>query len=385
MPRQRALKKNSKGILEKNAQDIADAKGNGQGAAFIERLSLGEKGVRALAATLRSVAGLALPAEIISEWEPQKGLRISKVRVPLGAMLLIFESRPDVVVEGAALAIKSGNGIVLKGGKEAARTNAALARIMREALGQCGLPQDAVQLFDGSRDGLKSLLKRSDCIDLVVPRGGEGLINFVRENSQIPVLYAGGGVCHLYVHNDADLGMAAAIAVNAKVQKPSACNAIETLLVHEGIMREFLPIVGKELAEKGVEMRCCGKSLPILKAFGARAAVEPDWGTEFLAPILAVKVVSGVEEAVEHINRHGTRHSEAIVTCSREAAGKFCGSVDAACTYWNASTRFTDGGQFGFGAELGISTQKLHVRGPIGLEALCTYKYKIRGNGNIRG
>lgn len=383
----RLIEEGAKKILEENAADVEDAKAGGKEAAFFERLALGEKGVESLSATLRKVAQLGLAEEKIAEWKLEGGPVATKARVPLGAILLIFESRPDVVVEGAALAIKSGNAIILKGGKEAARTNAALAGVLKQSLAQCGLPQDAIQLFDGSRDELKNLLKRSDCLDLVVPRGGEGLIRFVRENSEVPVLFAGGGNCHLYVHGDADLEMAAGIALNAKVQKPSACNAIETLLVHEKIASSFLPLVAKKLLAKGVEMRCCEASHRILKAndFEAKAATDEDWATEFLGLVLAVKVVSGAEEAVRHINRYGTRHSEAIVARDATVAEFFQKYVDAACVYWNASTRFTDGGQFGFGAELGISTQKLHVRGPIGIDALYTYKYKISGNGNVRG
>ncbi len=379
------IEANAQDILEKNAAEVAEAKERGQGAGFLQRLGLSQKGIQYLSDTLRKVAALKLPAEKIAEWELENGLQITKVRVPLGAILLIFESRPDVVVEGAALALKSGNSIILKGGKEAAKTNAILSGLLRQALAQSGLPEDAVQLFGGTREDLKELLKKSDCLDLVVPRGGEGLLKFVKASSEIPILFAGGGNCHLYVHGDADLEAAAEIAINAKTQKPSACNAIETLLVHEKIAPAFLPLVAEKLLAKGVELRCCAASQRILSGFSTKAATEDDWAEEFLSLILSVKVVSGVEEAVGHINRYGTRHSDAIVAQDKGAADFFCNEVDAACLYWNASTRFTDGGQFGFGAELGISTQKLHVRGPIGLDALCSYKYKIAGNGNIRG
>ena len=371
-------------ILEANRLDLQEAQKSGASEAFLSRLKLSESGIACLSSTLQNVAALEAPAREISSWKMENGLVIRKVRVPLGAICVIFESRPDVVVEASALAIKSGNAIVLKGGKEASRTNAALAGILQQALKQAGIVPEAVQLFNGSRDGLGELLSRSDCIDLVVPRGGEGLISFVAKNSRAPVICAGGGNCHLYVHEDADLAMAAGIAVNAKAQKPSACNAIETLLVHEKAAAKFLPIAAKKLAENGVELRCCEKSLAIIGGRNAKPATEADFATEFLSLVLAVKVVSSLDEAAAHINRYGTRHSEAIITESKSAYEKFARDVDAAAVYWNASTRFSDGGQFGFGAELGISTQKLHVRGPMGLDALYTYKYEITGNGQVR-
>ncbi len=371
-------------LLEANRLDLQEAAKSGASEAFLARLKLSESGIACLSSTLQNVAALEEPEREISSWKMANGLVIRKVRVPLGAICVIFESRPDVVVEASALAIKSGNAIVLKGGKEASRTNAALAGMLQQALKQAGIVPEAVQLFNGSRGELGGLLSRSDCIDLVIPRGGEGLISFVAKNSRAPVICAGGGNCHLYVHEDADLAMAAEIAVNAKVQKPSACNAIETLLVHGKAAEAFLPLAAKKLAENGVELRCCEKSLAIIGKGGAKAATEADFATEFLSLTLAVKVVSSLDEAVAHINRHGTRHSEAIITGSKSAYGKFAREVDAAAVYWNASTRFSDGGQFGFGAELGISTQKLHVRGPMGQDALYTYKYEIEGRGQVR-
>lgn len=379
------IERSAQEILAKNAADVGEAREKGQSPAFLQRLALSQKSIAYLSETLRKVAALGLPEEKIAEWKLQNGIQITKVRAPLGVVLLIFESRPDVVVEGAALALKSGNSIILKGGKEAARTNAILSDLLRQALAQSGLPQGSAQLFSGTREDLKELMQRSEDLDLVVPRGGESLLRFVKGNSAIPLLFAGGGNCHLYVHEDADVKAAVEITMNAKTQKPSACNAIETLLVHQKIAPAFLPLVAEKLTAKGVELRCCETSLQILKGFGAKAATEEDWATEFLDLILAVKTVSCAEEAVQHINKYGTRHSDAIVTQDKGTADFFCNEVDSACVYWNASTRFTDGGQFGFGAELGISTQKLHVRGPIGLEALGTYKYKIAGNGNIRG
>jgi len=379
------IDENSADILKENEADVSEARAAGHNAAFVERLSLGEKGVGALSATLRSVARQELAREKIAEWNVAGGLKITKVRVPLGALLLIFESRPDVTIEGAALAIKSGNAIILKGGKEAARTNHALTGVLQKAGEMFGLPKGAIQVFEGTREDLGLLLKRSDCLDLVAPRGGGNLLRFVRKNSEMPVLSAGGGNCHLYVHEDADAEIALRIALNAKTQKPSACNAIETLLVHEKIAGTFLPMLAERMTRKGVELRCCRASFAMLQGFGVKKATDADWATEFLGLVLAVRVVAGLDEAVRHVNKYGTRHSEAIVTQNKEAADSFCGAVDCACAYWNASTRFSDGGQFGFGAELGISTQKLHVRGPIGLDSLYTYKYKIAGNGNVRG
>jgi glutamate-5-semialdehyde dehydrogenase len=373
-------------ILIANKDDMNAAVKSGAQEAFLSRLKLDGSGVLSLASTLRKVAQLSLPQKEISRLYPENGLEIRKVRVPLGAICVIFESRPDVAVEASALAIKSGCSIVLKGGKEAKSTNEAIISLLRSGLAAAGLEPDAIQLFLGTREELASLLGQSGKLDLVVPRGGEGLIRFVKENSSVPAIFAGGGNCHLYVHEDANYQMAKEIAINAKVQKPSACNAIETLLVDEKIAEAFLPDACKALSGLGVELRCCPKSLEILKRAGvaAKAASESDWSEEFLRLVLAVKVVSDLNEAASHINRYGTRHSEAIVTSSKEAYGKFFGLVDAAAIYWNASTRFTDGSQFGYGAELGISTQKLHVRGPMGLDTLFTYKYEIVGNGQVR-
>lgn len=378
------IAQNAASLLEANKKDLQEAQKSGASEAFLARLKLSESGIAYLSSTLQNVAELAPPPSEIARWKLANGLQIRKVRVPLGAICVIFESRPDVVVEASALAVKSGNAIVLKGGKEAAHTNAALAGMLQQALWEAGIARDAIQLFSGSREDLASLLSRSDCIDLVVPRGGEGLLSFVAKSSKAPVICAGGGNCHLYVHEDADLEMAGRIAMNAKVQKPSACNAIETLLVHEKAAAEFLPAVAKGLSESGVELRCCPQSIRLLGRFGAKPATEADWATEFLDLVLAVKIVPSLEEAMAHINRYGTRHSEAIITKSRSTYEKFASGVDAAAVYWNASTRFSDGGQFGFGAELGISTQKLHVRGPMGLDALYTYKYEITGEGQVR-
>ncbi|VVC01969.1 Gamma-glutamyl phosphate reductase [uncultured archaeon] len=378
------VEKNADSIISQNEADVAEARQNGADGAFLSRLKISHKGIEYLCSTLRQMAKMPLPNQEMGSWELPNGLKIRRVRTPLGAICVIFESRPDVVVEAGALAIKSGNAIIMKGGSEAARSCKALAGILRTALSECGLAQDSVQLFSGERSDLAALLKQKGAIELAVPRGGEGLISFVAKNSEVPVIYAGGGNCHLYVHEDADMQMAAAIAIDAKVRKPSACNAIETLLVHSKIAPAFLPMAAKKLQESGVELRCCKKSAKIIGS-ACKKAEESDWATEFLGPTLAVKVVDGIDEAASHINKYGTRHSEAIVTKSRDAYERFAANVDAAAIYWNASTRFTDGSQFGFGAELGISTKKLHDRWPIALEALYTYKYEIIGNGQTRG
>jgi glutamate-5-semialdehyde dehydrogenase len=378
------IEKNAGKILSENERDVKEAKGKGANEAFLARLRLSQKSIAYLSSTLRAVASLKLPDSEITSWKLSNGLLIRKVRVPLGAFCVIFESRPDVVVEASALALKSGNSLVLKGGSEAKHSNEILVSFLYEACAQNKLPQDSISLFSGSRDDLADLLSRSDCIDLVIPRGGEGLLKFVSEKSRIPVIFAGGGNCHAYAHEDADLSMASEIIINAKAQKPSACNAVETLLVDGKIAKKFLPIIGKKLLENKVRIRACKESFPLLKEFGATAATDEDFATEFLDLIIAIKVVSDISEAISHINKYGTKHSELILTKDKSAYEKFAREVDASAIYWNASTRFTDGGQFGFGAELGISTQKLHARGPLGIDTLFTYKYEIIGNGQIR-
>lgn len=373
-----------KRITSANEADVAEANGKKISAAFVERLRLTEKGVAALANTLRKVASLDMPAETLASWQLDNGLHIEKKDVPLGVVCVIFESRPDVAVEATALTIKSGNAIILKGGREAVRTTGCIVSLLKEGAASAGFDAGCIQLFSGGKEELSELLKRDDCLDLVVARGGRSLMEYVRKNSLVPFLLGGEGNCHLYVHEDANIEMAVGVTLNAKVQKPSACNAIETLLVHKKLAAAFLPVAAKALIEKGVELRCCEKSYALLSGLGVKQANEADWATEFLDLVLAVKVVSNLEEAVTHINEFGTRHSEAIITESKQAAEKFMNDVDAAAIYWNASTRFTDGGQFGFGAELCISTQKLHARGPVGLHALSTYKYLVTGTGQVR-
>ncbi len=379
-----AIEKNADNILKENEADVAEAVRSGATQVFLQRLKLEKPEILALSCTLRKIAALESANRNQVEWTLENGLKIRKVRVPLGVILLIYESRPNVTVEAGALAIKSGNSIILKGGWEARRTNKELVNIFCQAVAEAGLPLEVIQQFNGSRMKLAELLKQGDCIDLVMPRGGNQLVNFVRRASHIPVIYAGGGVCHLYIDEAADFKMATNILLNAKVQKPSVCNSIETLLVHEKIAEEFLPLVAEKLTCAGVELRCCEKSAAILSAFKVKLASEEDFGKEFSDLVLSIKISPHIADAIQHINRHGTKHSEAIVTESKQAAEKFLQEVDASTVYWNASTRFTDGEQFGFGAELGVSTQKLHVRGPVGLDALSTYKYEIYGTGQVR-
>ena len=371
-------------ILAANRKDVGAAERKGVARAFLDRLKLDQRKLQAMADSMRSLAALPESPAELAEWTRPNGLRIRKIRVPLGVILLVFESRPDVVIEAAGLAIKSGNAIILKGGSEAQRTNSAIANAVSRGLERAGFSGDCVQLHSGDRRELRLLLQEGS-VDLVVPRGGEGLLGFIAENSKSPVLFAGGGVCHVYVHEDANLDNAVKIICNAKVQKPSACNALEALLVNEAVAEKLLPGLAVALREKGVELRCCERSFEILEGKGVKRAAESDWGKEFSSLILAMRVVKSMDEALSHISKYGTKHSEAILTESREAYGEFAGKVDAAVVYWNASTRFTDGGEFGFGAELCISTQKLHARGPVGIEGLYTYKYVVEGNGQIRG
>jgi glutamate-5-semialdehyde dehydrogenase len=312
-------------------------------------------------------------------------LRLRKLRVPLGVVAVVYEARPNVTIDCAALTIKSGNAIVLRGSHYAERTNGALAAIVREALAEAELPQDAVVLLaSGGHEDLAGLATQDNLIDLLIPRGGEGLKAALMEVATVPVIYAAAGNCHIYVHSDADLGMARRIALNAKVQRPGVCNAAETLLVDAAVADEFLPGALAELQEAGVELVGDERARAAARDIEVAEAEPGDWATEFLDLKIAVGVVDSLEEAIEHVNRFGTRHSEAIVTGSEEAAARFTDGVDAAVVYTNASTRFTDGFEFGMGAEIGNSTQKLHARGPIGLRELTTYKYVVRGDGQVR-
>ena len=373
-------------ILDANRLDCEEAKASGMEEAMLDRLVLNSSRLQAMADDVRTVASLPDPVgEIIDTTERPNGLRIERRRVPLGVIGVIYESRPNVTVDISSLCLKSGNAVILRGGKEALRSNSTLASVIREAAQAGGVPGDAIQFIESPRRELVSrMLKMSENIDLIIPRGGERLVALVTEKATMPVLASGVGICHTYVDRTADLEKAVAIAFNAKVQRPTVCNALDCLLVHSGIAESYLPMIATEWAQAGVEMRCDGRSLKILSNFKVVLASESDWGKEFLALIAAVKVVDSLDEALEHIARYNSGHSEAIITEDDYAASRFLEEVDAACVYVNASTRFTDGGQFGLGAEVGISTQKFHARGPMGLRELTTYKWVIMGSGQVR-
>ncbi len=379
-----ALEKNSEMILQANAQDLQTARSEGKEKAFLDRLALDEKRIGAMADAIRQIARLQDPVgEVIGGSTAKSGIRILKKRVPFGVVGMIYEARPNVTADAIAICIKTGNAAVLKGGREALRSNIAIVQAMQEAAICTGLPQGAIAFIANiDRQVTTYLMTQRQYIDLLIPRGGAGLIKAVVENSHIPVIETGVGNCHIYVDASADLQMAADIVINAKVSRPSVCNAAENLLIHQDIAPAFLPIIIARLKKAGVQMRGCS----ICQRYDPDIlpAVEEDYFTEFLDYIIAMKIVKNLEEAVNHINTYGTKHSEAIVTSSYEAAEYFQQRVDAAAVYVNASTRFTDGGEFGFGAEIGISTQKLHARGPMGLAEMTTYKYLISGDGQIR-
>ena len=371
-------------ILSANALDLAAGREAGMSQALLDRLALTESRVQGMSSAVEQVAKAADPVgKVLSGQTLANGLRLEKVTVPLGVIGIIYEARPNVTSDAAALCLKAGNAVILRGGKEAFRSNQAVTRVLREALEEKGLPGDSVQLVeDTSRRSAQELMALTDYLDVLIPRGGAGLIRSVKENARVPVIETGVGNCHVYVDKDADLDMAADIIYNAKCSRPSVCNAIETILVHRDAAEEALPKIKARLDEKQVELRGCERARAILP--GITPAVPEDWETEYLDYILAVKVVDSLEEALEHIARYSTRHSECIVTERYSTAQRFLQEVDAAAVYVNASTRFTDGGEFGLGAEIGISTQKLHARGPMGLEQLVSYKFLIRGSGQIR-
>ncbi len=371
-------------IKKENAKDLEYGKEKGLSSALLDRLLLDDKRIKGMAQGLREVAALPDPVgEVVKMWKRPNGLQIGKLRVPLGVVAVIYESRPNVTADTAALCIKSGNAIVLRGGSEAIHSNRIIAGILREAAREAGVPPQAIQLIETTdREAVFHLLKMDEYVDLVVPRGGEGLIRFVAENSRIPVVYHYKGVCHTFVDRDADLDMAWDISFNAKVQRPGVCNAMETLLVHADIAQAFLPEMARRFREAGVELRGCSRARELVPEM--KEATEDDWYAEYLDLILAVRVVESFEEAVDHIHTYGSGHSEAIVTTNYATAMRFLKEVDAAAVYVNASTRFTDGFEFGLGAEMGISTQKLHVRGPMGLEDLTCCKFIILGQGQIR-
>jgi len=373
-------------VLEANAADLTDERAEGLTAALRDRLTLSAERIAAIADGVRAVAALDDPVgEELEHRTLASGIDLRKVRVPLGVVAVVYEARPNVTIDCAALTIKSGNAIVLRGSSYAERSNGALAAIVREALAEAGLPEDAVLLLaGGGREDLAELATQDGTVDLLIPRGGEGLKAALKDVATVPVMYAAAGNCHVYVHTDADLEMARRIVVNAKTQRPGVCNAAETLLVDAAVAESFLPDVLGELRENGVELVGDERVRAAAGGIEVGAATAEDWDTEYLDLKMAVGVVDSLDAAVDHINRHGTGHSEAIVTSSDEAAERFVAGVDAAAVYINASTRFTDGFEFGMGAEIGNSTQKLHARGPIGLRELTTFKYVARGTGQVR-
>ncbi len=379
----------SNDILAANKLDYKAAEESGMNTAMLDRLLLTEERLKSMAQDVMAVAALPDPiGEVIEMRTLPNGLVIGKRRVPLGVIGAIYESRPNVTIDISSLCLKSGNAIILRGGKESIHSNSALSKLVQEAVTRAGMPDGAVQFIeDTDRTLVNRMLKMGSYIDLIVPRGGAGLIKFVKENAVMPVIAGGIGVCHTYIDKSADMDKAVAIALNAKVQRPTVCNALDSLLVHKDIAGNYLPHIAAELAEAGVETHCDEKSLSILKPVSnlkLAPATDDDWGKEFLSLVIAIKVVSSFDEALEHINRYGSGHSEAIVTEDYDSAMRFLNEVDAACVYVNASTRFTDGAQFGLGAELGISTQKMHARGPIGLKEITSYKWIIFGSGQVR-
>ena len=410
-----ALEERTGEILEANARDMQAGREAELGGALLDRLLLDEVRIAGIAKAVRQIVALGDPVgEVIDGHRLENGLDVRKVRVPLGVVAVVYEARPNVTIDAAALCLKSGNAIVLRGSSSALHSNATLARIAGEAAVAGGLPEGCVSLVaGGGREELAELATQKGTVDLIIPRGGEGLKAALEEVATVPVIYAASGNCHVYVDADADFDEAEAIVLNAKTQRPGVCNAAETLLVHERAAAQFVPRVARALDEAGVELRGDGRTLELVggdpsgsgvgdaagttgardgatngavgePSAGIAAATEEDWGTEYLALTLAVKVVASTEQAIEHIGRYGSGHSEAIVTRDTESARAFQLGVDAACVYVNASTRFTDGGEFGMGAEIGNSTQKLHARGPIGLRELCTFKYLIEGDGHVR-
>ncbi len=383
-----ALVERSTEILDANERDMEAGRESGLSTALLDRLQLTEDRLATIARDVRDIAGLPDPVgEVVEERTLPNGIRLEKVLVPMGVVAVVYEARPNVTVDCSALCIKSGNAIVLRGSSMAAHSNAALAGVAVDAVERAGLPTGSISLVSGGdRDELRQIASADGLVDLVIPRGGEGLKNALKEHATVPVMYAAAGNCHVYVDAGADVDMAVRIAVNAKTQRPSVCNAAETLVVHSAIAPEFLPRALGELLEHGVELRVDGRARSLAGDLAARTteASEQDWATEFHDLILAVKVVDSAEEAIDHVNRFTSGHSEAIVTGSDESARAFTTAVDAACVYVNASTRFTDGAEFGMGAEIGNSTQKLHARGPIGTRELCSFKWVAHGDGQIK-
>ena len=378
------IDKNRALIKQENEKDLSEGVKKGLSRAFIDRLALNDKRIDGMINVLEDVIKLKDPVgEVIGMNTLPNGLRVGQMRMPLGVIGIVFESRPNVCIEVAALTIKSGNGVILRGGSDAIHSNICLTDIIKEGLKSSGLPEYAVDIIENTeRESIKHLVRMKEYIDVIIPRGGLQLIRFVEENSLIPVIRHDQGICHTYVDEFADMNMAVSISYNAKVQRPGVCNAMETLLVHESIADKFLPEMKSEFDKAGVELRGCPKTRTILP--GIKEAIEEDWRTEYLDLILSIKVVKNIDEAIEHINTYGSQHSDAIVTENYNRGMQFINEVDSATCYINASTRFTDGNELGLGAEMGISNQKLHVRGPMGLRELTSAKYIIFGNGQIR-
>ena len=375
-----AIETSEESILRANQEDI---KHSGLEGAMRDRLQLTSARIKDMARAVREVASLPDPiGETLAEWTKPNGLRIRKLRVPLGVIGIIYESRPNVTVDTAVLALKTGNAIVLRGGKEAARSNQCLVEIMAAVP---GVPEGAIELLDASsRQSVQDLIKARGLVDVIIPRGGAGLITFVTENSLVPVIETGAGNCHIFVDASADLDMADRIVINAKTQRPSVCNAAEKLLVHERVAAQYIPRIVRKLIDAGVEVRGDGKARSLAAGLHVGPATEQEWYEEYLRLCMAIAVVAGVDDAIAHINKYSTKHSDSIVTSDEANARKFLQGVDSAAVYWNASTRFTDGAEFGFGAEMGISTQKLHCRGPFALAELTSSKYEIIGSGQVR-
>ncbi len=377
------LEKYSKNIIEANTKDMTIAKENGLMESLLERLFINNDIVASMAKSIREIASLQEPVgRILDGWVNKDNLRIEKVSIPIGVIGIIYESRPNVTSDTAALCFKSGNGCILKGGKEARFSNIAIANILEQVLKENDIPKEAIMLLpDYSRDGVSKLIKMDKYIDLIIPRGGEALIRHISENATVPVIKHDKGLCHTYIHKSADFKKAVSIAINAKTQKTGVCNTMETLLVDRKIAYEILPILKEEFDKKNTDLRGCEDTLSIIDI---KKATQDDFETEYLSNILSIKTVEDINGAILHIQKYGSNHSEAIVTEDIGAAEEFLNRVDSSCVYVNASTRFTDGSEFGFGAEVGISTSKLHARGPMGINDLTTYKYKIYGNGQIR-
>jgi glutamate-5-semialdehyde dehydrogenase len=375
-----AIESNAGSILEANRKDVELS---GLTGALLDRLLLNSERIASMAQGMRDVAGLPDPVyETLAEWTRPNGIHIRKVRVPLGVVGIIYESRPNVTADTVALAFKTGNAIVLRGGKEAAHSNRRIVEILTKVP---GVVEGAIELLDSSsRDSVHELIKARGLVDVLIPRGGPALITFVTENATVPVIETGAGNCHIFADESADFDMADRIVINAKTQRPSVCNAAEKLLVHEGIAARYIPRIVKKLLEAGVEVRGDGATLKLAAGLSVRPAEPQDWGEEYLRLCIAIRLVAGVDEAILHINRYSTKHSDAIITRDEKNARQFLRLVDSAAVYWNASTRFSDGGEFGFGAEMGVSTQKLHCRGPFALAELTSTKYEVSGTGQVR-